>query len=175
MRRLTTPAMVLVLLGGIAGCGGGSGTKEAKGVKLAEEVEVTMGREVTPRRDLQNQQTCERGGNGFGACEDKNAVTSYTPNANTEEVCAETKDHPGYNWSCYLIVENGALREPPAYYLVDMQSNGCWSARVLDYAPLNNVEIGVGCPAGVSMTAEQERELEHRETVRGEEHERELG
>lgn len=130
MRPLTTLAMVLVLLGGLAGCGGSragssvsSSSSSSEGdMELAKEVASALGQKATAAFRWEN-------------CPSEEGCTYHAPttfDVNEANGCTPTTENPGYNWECNFIEVNEAGRGDPNNWLVDKEANGCWKVVELD-------------------------------------------
>lgn len=124
MRRLTILAVVLAVLGGIAGCGSGGG--EPKSVKLAGKVAAVMSEQVTRWHHIIHTRSCDKLNEG---CEESSTTYTFTPDLREEPSgCVEDKEGTGYNWVCRFIKEYAGFTEHNNY-LVELQPDGCFTAR----------------------------------------------
>jgi hypothetical protein len=130
MRWLTTLAMVLALLLGVAGCGGSragssvsSSSSRVEGdMELAKEVATALGQKATAAFRWEN-------------CPSEEGCTYHAPttfDVNEANGCTPTTENPGYNWECNFIEVNEAGRGDPNNWLVDKEANGCWKVVELD-------------------------------------------
>jgi hypothetical protein len=117
--RKTSLVLCSVFL--LAGCGG----SESTGARLAKNVAKEMTSQVTSSNKSDDEYACRSGENTYscGTTEEDHQETYAATGP-----CEPEDGHPGYNWICNLNnVNNTYPNGSQANYLVDLESDGCWT------------------------------------------------